>query len=46
MCYGLDKGYPPKDSCVLVPNAAVFRGGTFGKLLDHEVSDIVNGLIP
>jgi hypothetical protein len=36
----------PKGLCVegLVPSAALFRGGSFGRLLYHEVSDLMGGL--
>lgn len=35
-----------KGSCVegLVPNADMFKGGTFGKKLEHEGSVLINGL--
>jgi hypothetical protein len=37
----------PKRSCAkrLIPKVTIFRDGTLGKRLDHEGSDLINGLI-
>jgi hypothetical protein len=38
----------PESSCaegLVIPNAAEFRGGAFGKCFDHEGSDFMDLLI-